>query len=212
MSYKGEISALLSAASARQTSDPFHTHDFRDSGEVLEIESPRRLVLKWRNEFRPELKAEGYSRLTYELEREGKSVKLTVIHEMEKEGSKFIQAVSNGWPHILSCRCSAAGVSDGYNSQALLDPSMSVNRKVTVPTGLCCIAPTTNPRLVEANAELAGLSHLALCEGRMDMEMRLSRGFLRANNLDCRRTSRRRKAFRCPSRYARLPHRRLLEK
>ena len=39
-----------------------------DSGEVLEIEPPRRLVLKWRNEFRPELKAEGYSRLTYQLE------------------------------------------------------------------------------------------------------------------------------------------------
>ncbi len=67
-----------------------------DSGEVVEIEPHRRLVLKWRNEFRPELKAEGYSRLTYELEREGKSVKLTVIHEMEKEGSQFIEAVSNG--------------------------------------------------------------------------------------------------------------------
>ena len=40
-----------------------------DSGEVLEIEPPRRLVLKWRNEFRPELKAEGYSRLTYQLEK-----------------------------------------------------------------------------------------------------------------------------------------------
>jgi uncharacterized protein YndB with AHSA1/START domain len=73
-----------------------------DSGEVLEIEPPRRLVLKWRNEFRPELKAEGYSRLTYQLETEGKSVKLTVVHEIDKEGSKFIQAVSNGWPHILA--------------------------------------------------------------------------------------------------------------
>jgi uncharacterized protein YndB with AHSA1/START domain len=73
-----------------------------DSGEVLEIEPPRRLVLKWRNEFRPELKAEGYSRLTYQLEKESKSVKLTVIHEMEKEGSKFIEAVSTGWPHILA--------------------------------------------------------------------------------------------------------------
>jgi uncharacterized protein YndB with AHSA1/START domain len=73
-----------------------------DSGEVLEIEPHRRLVLKWRNEFRPELKAEGYSRLTYQLEKEGKSVKLTVIHEMEKEGSKFIEAVSTGWPHILA--------------------------------------------------------------------------------------------------------------
>ena len=40
--------------------------------------------------------------MTYELEREGKSVKLTVIHEMEKEGSQFIEAVSNGWPHILA--------------------------------------------------------------------------------------------------------------
>ena len=73
-----------------------------DSGEVVEIEPNRRLVLKWRNEFRPELKAEGYSRMTYELEKEGNSVKLTVIHEMEKEGSQFIEAVSNGWPHILA--------------------------------------------------------------------------------------------------------------
>jgi uncharacterized protein YndB with AHSA1/START domain len=73
-----------------------------DSGEVLEIEPHRRLVLKWRNEFRPELKAEGYSRLTYQLEKEGNSVKLTVIHEIDKEGSKFIEVVSSGWPHILA--------------------------------------------------------------------------------------------------------------
>jgi uncharacterized protein YndB with AHSA1/START domain len=73
-----------------------------DSGEVVEIELYRRLVLKWRNEFRPELKAEGYSRLTYQLEKEGKSVKLTIIHEIEKEDSKFIEAVSSGWPHILA--------------------------------------------------------------------------------------------------------------
>jgi uncharacterized protein YndB with AHSA1/START domain len=73
-----------------------------DSGEVIELVPQRRLVLKWRNEFNPELRAEGYSRLTYELEQQGESVKLTVIHEMDKDGSKFIQAVSNGWPAILS--------------------------------------------------------------------------------------------------------------
>jgi uncharacterized protein YndB with AHSA1/START domain len=73
-----------------------------DSGEVIEIEPRRRLVLKWRHELGPELKAEGYSRLTYQLEKEGKSVKLTIIHEIEKEGSKFIEAVSSGWPHILA--------------------------------------------------------------------------------------------------------------
>jgi uncharacterized protein YndB with AHSA1/START domain len=73
-----------------------------DSGEVVEIEPERRLVLKWRNEFMPELRAEGYSRMTYELEPMGESVKLTVIHEMDKPDSKFIGAVSNGWPHILA--------------------------------------------------------------------------------------------------------------
>jgi uncharacterized protein YndB with AHSA1/START domain len=73
-----------------------------DSGEVLEIEPERRLVLNWRNEFKPELRAEGYSRLTYEIEKQGESVKLTVIHQMDKPGSKFIKAVSDGWPHILA--------------------------------------------------------------------------------------------------------------
>jgi uncharacterized protein YndB with AHSA1/START domain len=73
-----------------------------DSGEIVEIEPERRLVLKWRNEFMPDLRAEGYSRLTYELERVGESVKLTVIHEMDKPDSKFIGAVSTGWPHILA--------------------------------------------------------------------------------------------------------------
>jgi uncharacterized protein YndB with AHSA1/START domain len=73
-----------------------------DSGEVVEIDPGRKLVLKWRNEFMPELRAEGYSRLTYELEQMGESVKLTVIHEIDKDESKFIDAVSNGWPHILA--------------------------------------------------------------------------------------------------------------
>ena len=73
-----------------------------DSGEVREIDRPRRLVLTWRNEFRPELKAEGYSRAAFDLEPVGETVKLTVTHEMDRDGSKFITAVSSGWPHILA--------------------------------------------------------------------------------------------------------------
>src|SRR4030095_13880618 len=73
-----------------------------DSGEILEIEPPRKLVLTWRNEFMPELQAEGHSRVTYELEQVGESVKLTVIHEMDKPESKLIEAVSSDWPHILA--------------------------------------------------------------------------------------------------------------
>ena len=73
-----------------------------DSGEVLEIEPQKRLVLSWRNEFRPELRAEGYSRFTLELEQQGECVKLTIIHAMDRPESKLIDAVSNGWPMILA--------------------------------------------------------------------------------------------------------------
>src|SRR4029077_8491660 len=73
-----------------------------DAGEVVEIEPQRRLVLRWRNEFMPELREEGYSRMTYEIEKKGESVKLTIIHEMERGGSKLIDAVSGRWPMILS--------------------------------------------------------------------------------------------------------------
>ena len=73
-----------------------------DSGEIVEAERPKRLVIKWRNEFRPELKAEGFSRCTIALEPTGQAVKLTITHEMERPGTKFIEAVSGGWPRIVS--------------------------------------------------------------------------------------------------------------
>ena len=51
----------------------------------------------------PELKAEGYTRCTIEIEPQGEVMKLAIRHEAEKEGpNKFIDAVSNGWPQILA--------------------------------------------------------------------------------------------------------------
>jgi uncharacterized protein YndB with AHSA1/START domain len=73
-----------------------------DSGTVLEAQPPRRLVIKWRNEFKPEFKQEGYARCTIEIEPTDGAVKLTVAHEIDCADSKFIGAVSNGWPRILS--------------------------------------------------------------------------------------------------------------
>ncbi len=73
-----------------------------DTGEVIEFEPPKRLVLTWRNEIFPELTAEGHSRLTYELEPKGDAVKLTLIHEMDRGNSQLIGKVSTGWPVILS--------------------------------------------------------------------------------------------------------------
>ena len=73
-----------------------------DSGHVLEIDPPRRLVLSWQKEFKPELRDETPSRLTYEIEQQKEMVKFTLVHESDVPGSKLIEAVSNGWPLILS--------------------------------------------------------------------------------------------------------------
>jgi uncharacterized protein YndB with AHSA1/START domain len=73
-----------------------------DAGEIVEAEAPKRLVIKWRNEFKPELKVEGYSRCTFDLEPRDGAVKLTVTHAMEMSGTRFIESVSGGWPLILS--------------------------------------------------------------------------------------------------------------
>jgi uncharacterized protein YndB with AHSA1/START domain len=94
-----------------------------DSGEVLEIDPPRRLVLKWRNEFIPEMKAEGYSRMTYELEPQGTTVKLTLTHEIDKTDSKFIEGVSKGWPAVFS------------SLKSLLETGESIEETRTWPKG-----------------------------------------------------------------------------
>jgi uncharacterized protein YndB with AHSA1/START domain len=93
-----------------------------DMGEVVEIERPRRLVISWRNEFQPELKAEGHSRATFELEQMADMVKLTVTHEMNMKGSKFIARVSEGWPSILS------------SLKSLLETGKALERSSSIPS------------------------------------------------------------------------------
>lgn len=73
-----------------------------DAGEIVEAEPPRRLVIRWRHQHTPELKAEGDSQCTMELETIGAAVKLSITHTIAHEPSKLIDAVSNGWPKILS--------------------------------------------------------------------------------------------------------------
>ena len=73
-----------------------------DSGAIVEAQPPRRLVIRWRHQDKPELHAEGESLCTMELEPVGSAVKLSITHTIEREPSKFIAAVSGGWPKILS--------------------------------------------------------------------------------------------------------------
>ena len=73
-----------------------------DAGEVVEADPPRRLVIRWQHQTRPELKAEGASQCTIDLEPSGTAVKLTITHSIERERSMLIEAVSGGWPKVLS--------------------------------------------------------------------------------------------------------------
>ena len=73
-----------------------------DAGEVVEAQPPKRLVLRWQHQNKPELKAEGATLCTMELEPSGSAVKLTITHSIERDSSKVIEAVSGGWPKVIS--------------------------------------------------------------------------------------------------------------
>jgi uncharacterized protein YndB with AHSA1/START domain len=73
-----------------------------DAGEILEAVPPKRLVIRWVHQMKPELKAEGDSICTMEIEPGNKQVKLTITHTVEREGSKLVEAVSGGWPQVIS--------------------------------------------------------------------------------------------------------------
>jgi uncharacterized protein YndB with AHSA1/START domain len=60
------------------------------------------LVIRWQHQKRPELKAEGVSLCTMELEPIGTAVKLSITHTIEREPSNLIVAVPGGWPKIIS--------------------------------------------------------------------------------------------------------------
>ncbi|MEP6754931.1 MAG: SRPBCC family protein [Chthonomonadales bacterium] len=73
-----------------------------DEGEVIEIEPEKKLVLKWTNLFKPEMTAEGETRMECTMEQMGETMKLTILHEMNRPNSIVIGAVGSGWPMILA--------------------------------------------------------------------------------------------------------------
>lgn len=70
--------------------------------EVIEFDRPRRLVLTWLVHYNEDLRAEGPSRVTWELEEKDGITKLTAIHDDFPTGSKVYDNVAGGWPYILS--------------------------------------------------------------------------------------------------------------
>ncbi len=69
-------------------------------GEVLEVDPPRRLVHTMAALWDDDVRAEGFSRVTWEIEQVGDSCQLTLTHDQMREGAN--SQIYGGWPMILS--------------------------------------------------------------------------------------------------------------
>jgi uncharacterized protein YndB with AHSA1/START domain len=80
-------------------------------GEFVEVDPPRKLVQTWRMLMDPTMKAEGFTRLTHEIEAiDGGVTKLTIVHELESAptlaamvaGGSEAEGAGGGWAWVLS--------------------------------------------------------------------------------------------------------------
>ena len=69
-------------------------------GENIEVDPPRRLVESFHAMWGDDVKAEGTSRVTWQIEPVGDSCCLTVTHDQLREGAN--EQLYGGWPMILS--------------------------------------------------------------------------------------------------------------
>jgi uncharacterized protein YndB with AHSA1/START domain len=69
-------------------------------GENLEVEPPHRLVQSFTALWSDDVKREGASRVTWEIEPIGDSCRLTVTHDQLREDANA--EIYGGWPQILS--------------------------------------------------------------------------------------------------------------
>jgi len=70
------------------------------AGENLEVDPPRRLVQTFTALWSDEVRAEGPSRVTWEIEQIEDSCMLTVTHDQLGEGAN--SELYGGWPMVLS--------------------------------------------------------------------------------------------------------------
>ena len=70
------------------------------AGENIEVDPPRRLVQTFTALWSDEVKGEGFSRITWEIEPVEDSCRLTVTHDQLRDGAN--PELYGGWPMILS--------------------------------------------------------------------------------------------------------------
>ena len=97
-----------------ETSEEMRAHgapDLAIDGEVVEADPPRRLVLSWRMLMDEDLKAEGFTRLTYEIDDAPYGgTRLTLTHDLSGaprlanllSGGLEAEGAGGGWAWVLS--------------------------------------------------------------------------------------------------------------
>jgi uncharacterized protein YndB with AHSA1/START domain len=100
--YRGWSSAEMRAGGAP---------DVAVDGEVLEVDPPRRLVQTWRMRMDEAMVAEGFTRLTYEIDpMPTGATRVTIVHELEGaprlaallSGEFEAEGAGGGWAFVLS--------------------------------------------------------------------------------------------------------------
>ncbi len=85
--------------------------DVVTDGEVIEADPPNRLVQTWRLLMDPEIQAEGFTKLTYEIQEVMGGCALTLIHELEGAPKLALMVAGSdidpasgggGWAWVLS--------------------------------------------------------------------------------------------------------------
>lgn len=107
-SYRGYTSQAMKAVGAVRG---IPVPDIAVDGEVIQADPPRKLVHTFRMAMDPEIAAEGFTRVTYEIApSNGGVTKLTVIHDLEgapklavlMAGGREEEEAGGGWSWILS--------------------------------------------------------------------------------------------------------------
>src|SRR5258708_26857972 len=89
----------------------FEVTEMAGDGEVIEADPPRRLVQTWRMLMDREIAAEGFTRLTYEIDEvQGGVTRLTVVHDLASapklavlvSGTLEAEGAGGGWSWVLS--------------------------------------------------------------------------------------------------------------
>jgi uncharacterized protein YndB with AHSA1/START domain len=103
--YRGTSSEGMRAAGAPEVAV---------DGEILEVDAPHRLVQTWRMLMDPDMAAQGFTRVTYELDEiernDARFTRLTVTHDLTNapalaplmSGGLEAQGAGGGWAWVLS--------------------------------------------------------------------------------------------------------------